>query len=115
MVYEDVIPSRCNTFCMILSPPRNCAFLSDENHLIIYAKEDQKWTKCEPEKVENSVISSRIATVNHGKFKILCSVTTSLLPAAQTLVPHTHTKNQTQPLITHKPPVTPRNCSYAVA
>ena len=108
-------PSRCNTFCIILSPPKNCAFLSDENHLVIQVKEDKKWTKCEPIKVKNFLICPRIATGNHEKFKILCSVTTILLPAPQTLAPHTNTKKQTQPLITNKPPVTPRNCSYAVA
>ena len=77
-------------FCIILSPPKNFAFYvrwkSFDNLGKRRSKMDKMWTK----KVQNSVICSRTATVNHEKFKILCWVSTSLLPAPQTFLPHTH-------------------------
>ena len=43
--------------------------------------------------------------VNQDKYKIPCSITTNSL--------RNHTHKQAHPRITHKPPITLRNCSYA--
>ena len=100
-------PSRYNSFCIILSPPKNIA-------IFVRWKSFDKFSQ---KKIKNQ------QNVNQEKSKILFPVpkffyqsppTCFLSPKPPSLT-DTHTQKQTHLFITHKPPVPPRNSSYTVA
>ena len=97
---------------IILSPPKRSL---DKKHLInIQTKEHQKSTKYRQRKVQNSVPQPLSREPRKEEYNILCSITPKSPPPPPP-PPPSHTHKQTPLLITHKPPITPRNCSYVAA
>ena len=90
-----------------MPPPKSLLLLSNKNHLTnSYTKEDQKWTKCRPRKVQNYVPCSPTTTPWTKKS------TKFLAQLPPTHLPPTHTKKHiyllpTNPLSPLKTVLTP--------
>ena len=99
-------PCRYNTFCIILSPLKNFAIFVQWKSFNKFRQSkinNQQNANQEKSKILFSFPQQPLGTMKRTKFF------TQLPPTCFLLSPLTHTQN------THKPPVTPRNSSYAVA
>ena len=99
-------PCRYNTFCVMFSPPKNFAIFVRRKSFNKFRQnkiKNQQNVNQEKSKIWFSLLQRPPWTMKSTKFFTQSPRTCFLLP------PHTPTQN------THKPPVTPRNSSYAAA